>query len=104
MTHWEAVLPNRFITIQYEDVVSGFDEVAPRLVQFCGLDWEERCRSFSANNRVIATMSAVQARRPITEFSGRSARYAPYLAPLVEALREAGVDLHFGTLLPDRKP
>ena len=104
MAHWEAVLPNRFTTIQYEDVVSGFDDAAPKLVQFCGLDWEERCRSFSTSNRVIATMSAVQARRPITEFTGRSARYQRYLAPLVEALRAAGVDLDSGGLLPDRLP
>jgi len=53
---------------------------------------------------VIATMSAVQARRPITEFTGRSARYARYLEPLVEALRAGGVDLDSGGLLPDRLP
>lgn len=104
MAHWEAVLPNRFVTIQYEDVVSGFDDIAPKLLRFCGLAWEERCRSFSASNRVIATMSAVQARRPMTDFSGRGARYARYLEPLAEALRDAGVDLGSGVLLPDRLP
>ena len=49
-------------------------------------------------------MSAVQARRPISEFSGRGARYARYLEPLVEALREASVDLHSGAFVADGSP
>jgi tetratricopeptide (TPR) repeat protein len=100
MAHWEAVLPGRFMTLQYEDLVSGFDDTAPDLLRFCGLEWEESCRNFTASERAIGTISAVQARQPLTGFKGRSSRYARHLSPLVLALREANVDLRSGTSAP----
>src|SRR4029434_8430641 len=68
MSHWESVLPGRFITVQYEDLVAGFDEAAPRLVAFCGLEWEEGCRNFSSTNRIIANMSAHADRKYLKVF------------------------------------
>jgi hypothetical protein len=96
MAHWQAILPNRFMTIQYEDVVADLADSVPKLLQFCGLEWEEQCRNFSATTRMIATMSAVQARRPVSEFKGRSEQYAKHLTPLISALRAAGIDLSSG--------
>ncbi len=104
MAHWSAVLKDRFITVRYEDLVADFERVAPQMVQFCGLAWEDACRDFSSGNRVIATMSAAQARRPLSGFKGRSERYAPFLSPLISALREAGVDLRTGACAPDASP
>jgi hypothetical protein len=82
--------------------VRNFAVAAPELVRFCGLEWEEACRDFSASDRVIATMSTVQARQPLTEAKGRSGRYAPHLSPLIEALRDAHVDLRSGARVSDR--
>jgi hypothetical protein len=47
-------------------------------------------------------MSSVQARQPLAGFKGRSGRYVQHLTPLIAALRNAGVDLRSGALLPDR--
>ena len=94
MRHWDDVLPGRFLTLRYEDLVADLDRLAPELLRFCGLEWQEACRDFAAGDRIIATMSAVQARRPIATFRGRSGRYARHLTPLVAALREAGVEPH----------
>ena len=78
MSHWQEVLGNRFMTIQYEDLVADFASALPELLQYCGLEWEEACRDFSTAKRVIATMSAVQARRPLAEFGqGRSGSLCP---------------------------
>ena len=104
MAHWDAVLHDRFMTIQYEDLVADFAGTAPELLHYCGLDWEEACRDFSTSDRVISTMSTVQARRPLTDFKGRSGRYAPYLSPLISALREAGVDLRSSAYARDVSP
>jgi Sulfotransferase family len=98
MGHWEMILKRRFMTVQYEDLVAGFDDAAPRLVAFCGLEWEEGCRNFSTTSRIIATMSAVQARKPLNGFRGRGGRYAAFLSPLIAALRDAGVDIRSGTI------
>jgi tetratricopeptide (TPR) repeat protein len=105
MAHWQEVLGNRFMTIRYEDLVADFAGALPGLLRFCGLEWEEACRDFATSRRVIGTMSAVQARRPLTGFGqGRSARYARYLSPLIAALRSARVDLRSGAYAPDRSP
>jgi tetratricopeptide (TPR) repeat protein len=104
MSHWQDVLQDRFMTIQYEDLVADFAGAVPELLRFCGLEWEEACRNFSASNRVISSMSAVQARQPLTDFKGRSGRYARYLSPLIAALRDARVDLRSGAFAPDRAP
>jgi tetratricopeptide (TPR) repeat protein len=102
MAHWQAVLPDRFTTLQYEDLVTDFSGVAPELLRSCGLEWEESCRNFSAGDRVIGTMSAVQARQPVSVFNGRGDRYARYLSPLIDALRDAGVDPQSGAIAPER--
>ena len=41
MQHWEGVLTNGMITINYEDVVAAEDRTRRELVQFCNLQWEE---------------------------------------------------------------
>jgi tetratricopeptide (TPR) repeat protein len=104
MSHWEAVLPSRFMTIQYEDHLADFERVVPELLRFCGLEWEEACRNFSTGDRVVSTMSTVQVRRPVTEFRGRGGRYARHLSPLIAALHDARVDLRSGAFAPDRSP
>jgi tetratricopeptide (TPR) repeat protein len=100
MAHWERALGSRYLTIPYERLVADLDTVARELVSFCGLDWEDACRDFAAARRVIATMSAAQARRPVSGFRGRKARYARHLGPLVAALEAAGVDLATGARRP----
>jgi len=96
MGHWETMLAGRFLTVQYERLVADFSTVTLELLNFCELEWEDACRDFSRTDRVIGTMSAVQARLPTSEFHGRSDRYERYLAPLVSALRDARVDLESG--------
>ena len=86
-------------TIQYEEFAADFDRAAPALVRACGLDWEEECRYFQRSDRVIATLSAMQVRKPVTERTGRARRYERHLRPLVEALKSAGIDLATGAAI-----
>jgi hypothetical protein len=87
-------------TIQYEDFAAEFDRAAPALLNACGLDWEEGCRNFQQSERVIATLSAMQVRRPVASRTGRARRYERHIRPLVEALETAGVDPAAGIVSP----
>ena len=98
MAHWDRILGNRFLTIQYEDLVADVDAHAARILEFCGLDWEDACAIFWTSARVVNTISSVQVRQPPTRFSGRRNRYARHLGSLLAALRDAGVDPDSGTL------
>ncbi len=95
MAHWRSVLPTeRFMEVQYEDVVADLENQARRLVDFVGLPWTDACLAFHTVERLVSTASVAQVRRPIYKQSvGRWVRYAPYLRPLLQAL---GVEIPMG--------
>ncbi|HEY1785723.1 MAG TPA: tetratricopeptide repeat protein, partial [Pirellulales bacterium] len=66
MAYWRSVLPaGAMLDVAYEDLVDNFEEQARRLIDFCGLPWDDRCLSFHETNRPITTSSNVQVRRPL---------------------------------------
>ncbi|MGB8601802.1 MAG: tetratricopeptide repeat protein [Rhizomicrobium sp.] len=88
MDHWHAVLPpGVMLQVRYEDLVNNFEAEARRLLAFCGLDWDEHCRSFYNTERTVRTASATQVRQPLyTGSIGRWKDYADELTPLLDAL------------------
>jgi len=87
MAHWHAVLPGRVLDVQYEDVVADQEGQTRRLLEFCGLPWEDACLRYYATQRAIRTASSEQVRRPIyTDSIGVWRHYVHELAPLIEVL------------------
>jgi hypothetical protein len=88
MQHWRTSLPpSRFIEIDYEDVVDDLEGNARKLIEFCGLPWDDACLAFHKNSRQVRTASMAQVRQPIYRNSiGRWEPYAERLAPLLNAL------------------
>ena len=93
MAHWRALLPSeRYIEIDYEDLVANQEAVTRRLVAHAGLPWEDACLSFERNPQPSLTASAAQVRQPIYSSSvDLWRRYQSELAPLAAILRDAGV-------------
>ena len=66
MDHWRSVLPaGAMLDVSYEEVVDNLEEQARRLIDFCGLPWDDRCLSFHETSRPIKTASNVQVRQPL---------------------------------------
>jgi Flp pilus assembly protein TadD len=88
MQHWRAVLPaDRFIEVNYEDVVQSLEAESQRLIAFCGLDWDKSCLTFNTTPRQVRTASVNQVRQNLYATSvGRWRPYARHLAPLLAAL------------------
>ncbi len=88
MAHWRSVLPpDRFIEVDYEELVGNFEPQARRLIDFLGLEWDPACTDFHKTKRIIRTASLNQAREPLFSRSiGRAGRYAAHLEPLLTAL------------------
>jgi tetratricopeptide (TPR) repeat protein len=87
MDHWDTVLPGRVLRVQYEDVVADQESQTRRLLEYCGLDWEESCMEFHNNPRPVNTASAEQVREPI--YSGAVEywkNYRSHLGPVEEIL------------------
>jgi FkbM family methyltransferase len=88
MAHWRSVLPaGAMLDVSYENVVDNLEEQARRLIDYCGLPWDDRCLSFHETDRPVRTASNVQVRRPLYSSSvARWRRYEPYLQPLLAEL------------------
>jgi len=88
MQHWHDVLPaGSILDVAYEEVVADLEGQARRLIEFCGLEWDDRCLSFHETERSIGTASNQQVRQPLYRGSvERWRRYEPFLGPLLEAL------------------
>ncbi len=88
MKHWRAVLPDdRFLDVDYEALVAERETWTRRLVEFCGLDWDDACLHHERNRGTVKTASLWQARQPIYRNSvARWRRYEPWLGELRELL------------------
>jgi tetratricopeptide (TPR) repeat protein len=86
MAHWREVLPpDRFIEVDYEALVADPEPHTRRLVEACGLPWDDACLAHHKNPRPIATASMWQARQPIYRTSVEKwRRYEPWLGELRE--------------------
>ncbi len=90
MRHWDDVLPGRVLRVPYEDVVEDLEGGVRRLLDHCGLPFEPACLAFHETRRSIRTPSSEQVRRPIDrEGLDQWRHYAPWLAPLKDALGDA---------------
>src|SRR6056297_289611 len=87
MDHWHAVLPGRVLTVQYEELVSDFDNQVRRLLDYCELPWEDACLNFHETERPVRTASSEQVRQPIYQDAvGYWRRYECHLDELAEVL------------------
>jgi tetratricopeptide (TPR) repeat protein len=82
--HWRQVLPaDRFIELDYEQLVGDPEPSIRRLVAACGLPWDSACLRPEHNLRIIKTPSKWQVRQPISRPTIEPwRRYEPWLGPL----------------------
>lgn len=94
MAHWQRVLPGRILEVNYGDLVESQEASSRRVLEFCGLSWNEACLRFEENPNPVATASTVQVRAPIYRSSlGRWKKYGTLLGPLQELLAAAGIPI-----------
>jgi tetratricopeptide (TPR) repeat protein len=65
MDHWDRVLPGKILRVRYKEVVADLETQVRRLLDFCGLPFEEACLSFHQTERAVRTASSEQMRQPI---------------------------------------
>jgi tetratricopeptide (TPR) repeat protein len=87
MEHWDEVLPGFVLRVHHEDVVADLEGQVQRMLDFCGLPFEEACVNYHETERNVRTPSSEQVRQPIfTSALGQWRRYETNLGPLVDAL------------------
>jgi tetratricopeptide (TPR) repeat protein len=87
MAHFDVVLPGRVHRVIYEKLIDDFEAEVRRLLEYCGLSFDERCLRFYENERAVRTASSEQVRQPIFRDAVEHWRnYEPWLGPLKSAL------------------
>jgi hypothetical protein len=89
MAHLDTVLPGRVYRIFYEAMIDNTETEVRRLLDYCGLPFEDGCLKFYENDRAVRTASSEQVRQPIfREGVDHWRHFEPWLGPLKEALGE----------------
>ena len=87
MAHFDAVLPGRVHRVIYERMVEDTEGEVRRLLDYCGLPFEEGVLRFHENQRAVRTASSEQVRQPIYRDGLEQWRhFEPWLDPLKRSL------------------
>lgn len=88
MDHWQNVMPaDRYFEFNYEDLVADQEGMSRKLIEFCGLEWNDACLNYHENKRAIKTASIWQVRQKIYSSSvERWRHYEHHIAPLMPLL------------------
>jgi hypothetical protein len=87
MVHFDEALPGRVHRVIYERIIDDTEPEIRRLLEYCGLPFEEGCLRFYENERAVRTASSEQVRQPIyREAVDHWRNFEPWLGPLKEAL------------------
>ena len=88
MIFWNQKFSSFIHEANYEKILSNQLEESKKIIEFCGLDWEEECLNFHENKAPIKTMSTAQARKPLYKSSLNSyEKFSPYLETLNETIK-----------------
>ncbi|WP_226017975.1 sulfotransferase [Novosphingobium sp. FKTRR1] len=94
VTFWQERFPGRVLDFSYEGLVADQEGQTRRLLDHCGLEWDEACLNFHAQQGAVATPSAQQVRRPLNaDAIGRWHTHADALADAAAFLQAQGIAL-----------
>jgi tetratricopeptide (TPR) repeat protein len=84
MAHWRAVLPpGTLLDLPYEELVADQEGWSRKILDFLGLEWDERVLNFHETKRAVATASFWQVRQRMFKNSVQRWRnYEKFIGPL----------------------
>jgi tetratricopeptide (TPR) repeat protein len=85
MAHWHAVLPpGTILDVPYAELVADQEGWTRKILDFLGLEWDERCLVFHETKRAVITASYWQVRQKIYKDSvARWRNYEKWIGPLL---------------------
>lgn len=87
MAHWEKLFPGAILEMNYETLVENQERETRRMLDYCGLPFDESCLSFHQNKNKVATASAAQVRQPLYRDSLKKwQKYEKHLQQLIDSV------------------
>jgi tetratricopeptide (TPR) repeat protein len=89
MDQWERLLPGEILHFSYEGLVSEPESRIRRLLDHCGLEFEEQVLRFHETRGTVMTPSGSQVRQPIyNQAVGSAQPYRPFLTEWLDRLSQ----------------
>ena len=90
MRHWDEALLGRVLRVCHEDLVDDLEGAVRRMLDHCGLPFEEGCVAFHQTRLAVRTPSSEQVRQPIfRDGLDQWKMFEPWLGSLEAALGDA---------------
>jgi tetratricopeptide (TPR) repeat protein len=87
MDYFKTIMPDRVLHVRYEDLIDNTEPEIRRMLDYCGLPFDERCLRFWETERAVLTPSAEQVRKPIYRGALEQWKnFEPWLGELKESL------------------
>jgi len=87
MNHWKKSADIDMLEVRYEDLVEQQEELTRKMIDHCGLPWDDACLNFHKARRTVRTASEWQVREPIYKRSvARWKRYEKHIGPMIDVL------------------
>jgi tetratricopeptide (TPR) repeat protein len=85
LAHWRSVLPpGILLEVPYADLIAQQETWTRKIVEFLGLEWDQRCLDYTATQRTVLTSSYWQVRQKMYRTSlGRWHHYEKFITPLL---------------------
>ena len=85
MAHWREHLSIGIHEVAYEDMVAGTEAETRKLLEFCGLAWDDAVLKPHETTGTVLTASNWQVRKPVyTSAVGRWKNYEKHLGPMID--------------------
>ena len=86
MAHWSATIPaSQLLQVPYDALVNDQEGWTRKIIDFMGLEWDQRCMNFQTTVRRVETASQWQVRQGMYKTSiQRWKKYEQYLGPLLD--------------------
>ncbi len=92
MAHWEDIVPNPILRVQYEEVVDNPESMTRKIIEHIGLEWDSNCLKLRDKHHFSRTASNLQIREGIYKTSvKRWQKYEKYLDELKRGLEDGKV-------------
>jgi len=84
MDHWESCFSDNIFTVDYDELVRAPEPILRDMLEFLGLDWDERCLNFERSGQSVKTASVWQVRQGLHKSSsGRWRNYEKLISSLL---------------------
>jgi hypothetical protein len=88
MSHWQTIFPGEILTVRYEELVVDQERVSRQLIDYLGLEWDEKCIDFHNNQRNVMSPSNIQVRQPMYKSSmNKWKNFEKHIQPLINVLQ-----------------